>query len=181
MPSKKNKVSFFLEDGEVEALNRYKKQNDCSNGEALITLLNKEAVYSEYDPNQIVEKGKHDERLAVIERQISLIAEGIKHLSGVAEKHAKVAEIFQDEIDGIREQVQSSSQSIEPEYLTDEQVASHVGVRVEKVTGWRLGVRKPQGKNVKKRLSDIELYFGRWRIRNTGKTTKNPLCVKASL
>ena len=47
MPSNKNKVSIFLTDDELKALNEFKKKNEVGNTEAVVSLLNKTSVYME--------------------------------------------------------------------------------------------------------------------------------------
>ena len=50
--------------------------------------------------------------------------------------------------------------------MNDDQIASYVGAREETVKEWRLGLRKPRGENICRKLGRFELDFGRWKFRS---------------
>ena len=68
---------------------------------------------------------------------------------------------LQDNVERMRRLIEHT----QVEYLTDDQVASYVGARVETVKEWRLGLRKPRGTNICSLLEEFELDYGRWRKR----------------
>ena len=159
MPSNKDKVASYLENDEIQALDKFCKEKDCSRSQGVIHLIRERLIEGEKVKDRVLVTQLHDERIEQLEKtSVSTSEFRVKQ----AHKNEKLEELIaelQEEVCRLKAEIKESTINS----LSDEQIASVTGRRAEEVYEWRMGVRKPRGKNIVAKLEPYEIVDGSWR------------------
>ncbi len=159
MPSKKPKVLSYLEDSEMQALDKFCQEKDCSRSQGVAYLIQEKLVGNEELAKCYSEKSKLLDNRILQNEEIAKITNQVGHHCLFLEKLQEKISFLEEDVSRLKAEIK---ESVVPS-LSDEQVASVTGRRVEEVYDWRMGVRKPRGKNILAKLQPYEVVDGQWR------------------
>ena len=161
MPSNKEKVTSYLNTDEEQAFKKFRDENKLSNSEAVNLLIKNHLIEGEKNAMRGTEKVNLLDKAILPLEQIEKNALQLKRFCQKNEKLEEQISYLQNEVEELRGGTVKAV-----EYFTDDQIASYVGAREETVKEWRLGLRKPRGENICRKLGRFELDFGRWKFRS---------------
>ncbi len=159
MPSNKDKVASYLETDEVQALDKFCKEKECSRSQGVVHLIRERLIEGEKVKDRIYVTQLHDKRLKTLE---DYALEYEVRITGNFRRNEKLEELIaelQEDVCRLKTEVKA----IPPQYFTDDEIASVTGRRLQDVYDWRLGARKPRGKRVLEKLKPYEIVDGQWR------------------
>ena len=169
MPSNKDKVASYLETDEVQALDKFCEEKDCSRSQGVVHLIRERLIEDEKVKDRVLVTQLHDERLKTLE---DYALEYEVRITGNFRRNEKQDELIaelQEEVCKLKAEIKEST----VHSLSDEQIASVTRRRVEEVYDWRMGVRKPRGKNILKALEPYEIVDGLWRKKKVSEHLKS--------
>ena len=159
MPSNKDKVASYLETDEIQALDKFCQEKECSRSQGVIYLIR----------NHLIE---NDETLETecyertFEKQINFLREANETATCFRQHYAKKTESIEEHLTDLEYKIDQIEKRLDESTihnLSDEQIASVTGRRMREVYEWRMGIRKPRGKNILKALEPYEIVDGLWK------------------
>ena len=169
MPSNKDKVASYLETDEVQALDKFCKEKDCSRSQGVAYLIKERLVESEELARCYSEKSKSDDNRILQNEEIAKITNQVGHHCLFLEKLQEKISFLEEDVSRLKTEIKEST----IHYLSDEQIASVTGRRLQDVYDWRMGVRKPRGKNILAKLNPYEIIDGQWRKKRVSEHLKS--------
>lgn len=169
MPSKKDKVASYLEDNEIQALDKFCKEKDCSRSQGVAYLIQDKLINDRGRELKLAYSEEINNKLKVLEDW------GLEYETRTTgnfrrnEKQDELIAELQEDVCRLKAEIKESS----IHSLSDEQIASVTGRRVEEVYDWRMGVRKPRGKNILAKLEPYEIVDGLWQKKKVSEHFKS--------
>ncbi|MDJ0568180.1 MAG: hypothetical protein QNJ53_03960 [Pleurocapsa sp. MO_192.B19] len=154
-------ISGYFEKEEEKAIQKYANKHRLTKSKALEALVKKAFSDDSESPEELIFNQASDRRITELERDRDFAFTVRTGMCSSIDKLEEQVAYLQDNVERLQRLVERT----QVEYFTDDQVASHVGARVETVKEWRLGLRKPRGSNICSLIEDFQLDYGRWRMR----------------
>jgi hypothetical protein len=154
VPSNKDRVASYLEDDESQALSEFCKENGCSSSQGVSLLIRKHLLEDEEQENPYF----YDERRTRLEKTIDNWATAFLRCHEVTDKLGTLLAMTQDDVDKLKLQLETQEQN----KLDDEIIAAVTGQPIQKVYLWRMGLIKPRGHRILKKLAPYVVREGRW-------------------
>ncbi len=169
MPSNKDKVASYLEDSEIQALDKFCKEKDCSRSQGVAYLIKEKLMHDEEIPIALTYSSEIEKRLKILEGwRIDYEARGTNNFNSIERHDWRIAELQEDVC-----RLKAEIKEIPPQYFTDDEIASVTGRRLQEVYEWRLGIRKPRGCRVLEKLKPFEIVDGQWRKKKVSEHLKS--------
>lgn len=159
MPSNKDKVASYLEDSEIQALDKFCEEKNCSRSQGVAHLINERLIESSRTLETEDSNNNQEQRIGVLETGHLIQLELNQKIAKKNEKLEELIAELQDDVYRLKAQIDDSAIHC----LSDEQIASVTGRRPEEVYDWRMGNRKPRGKNILAKLEPYEIVDGLWK------------------
>ncbi len=159
MPSKKDKVASYLETSDLQALDEFCKEKDCSRSQGVIQLIREKLINDRGRELKLAYSEEVNGRLSKLEEAHEANIIFRQHF---AEKTESIEEYLTD-LEYKLDQIQKRFDDSGMDCLTDGQIASVTGRSLEEARNWRMKVRKPRGKNILKALEPYEVVDGLWK------------------
>ena len=163
MPSNKEKVASYLDIDETTALDEFCKENGYSRSQGVIRLIRNYLIEVDDAKHTIAAFGDYEGRIQDLEDEIKSSHQNNYRLVAKSEHLEEQIAILHCTIEKLNEKVYQQP----PQCYTDDEIASVTGRRVQEVYEWRLGIRKPRGKNILSRLNSFVIVNGKWQLRDT--------------
>ena len=160
MVTDKARVTGYLGADAEKALQRYADGKRLPKSVAIERIIEELLVKgSRVTPEEIVISSDYENKLSVLEvraeRQGDIVVSICEKLDKIDEQIATLESAYC--------RLRRLSEATSTEYLTDEQVAAHVRIRVDTAREFRHGIRKPRGSNICSLLEDFVVDNGRWK------------------
>ena len=152
-------ISGYFEKDEEVAIQKYADRNRVTKSKALEALVKKAFQEDSKLPEELVYNQDFERRITEVERDRDFAFTVRTGMCQSIDKLEEQIAYLQDNVERLQRVIDRK----QTEYFTDDQVASHVGARIETVKEWRLGLRKPRGTNICSLLEEFELDYGRWK------------------
>ena len=159
MPSNKDKVSSYLETNEVQALDKFCEEKECSRSQGVAYLIQEKLINDRGRELKLAYSEEINGRLSKLEEDAGYSSTVRTNVCSNLEKQGELIAELQEEVCRLKAKLDDSTINS----LSDEQIASVTGRRPEEVYDWRMGNRKPRGKNILAKLQPYEIVDGLWK------------------
>ncbi len=159
MPSNKDKVASYLETDEVQALDRFCKEKECSRSQGVAYLIQEKLINDRGRELKLAYSEEINRELKVLRDDVDFAFKVRTGMCSTLDKQSELIAELQEDVCRLKAEVKA----IPPQYFTDDEIASVTGRRLQDVYDWRLGARKPRGKRVLEKLKPYEIVDGQWR------------------
>ena len=158
MPTDKAKVTSYLGDEEKAVFDKLCKENGFSNSEGVAHLVREQLMGgAEVADNERRLEGLND-RIGFLYERVDSISEHFSSLIDSQGRQGKVIADLEHKLSCLESRLIEST----PDYFLDEEIASVTGRREQEVYEWRMGLRKPRGERILRKLEPYEVKDGRW-------------------
>ena len=159
MPSNKDKVSSYLETNEIQALDSFCEEKECSRSQGVAYLIQEKLMHDEEVSLSVTYSSEIEDKLDLLEKAYIAQEKTQTHLCNKNEKLEELIAQLQGDLCRLRKQAQIEDN----QWLRDANIAAVTGKPEALVKLWRCGHQKPRGKNILKALEPYEIVDGTWR------------------